>query len=171
MRLTLVISSLGSGGAERVMSLLANQWACQGKTVSIVTLAAAGQDFYTLHHTVKRFGLDILSESGGSFKAVAANCRRIATLRQALRQTEPDVIISFVDTTNVLTLLSARPLQVPVIVSERVDPALYSIGRMWDTLRGVVYPKAAALVVQTESVRQWAARFGKLPVEDRKSVV
>jgi len=37
-----------------------------------------------------------------------------------------------------------------VIVSERVDPTLYSIGRIWEQLRRWAYPLADRIVVQTQ---------------------
>jgi hypothetical protein len=36
-RIVLVISSLGGGGAERVMALLAGEWVRRGVSVSLVT--------------------------------------------------------------------------------------------------------------------------------------
>jgi glycosyltransferase involved in cell wall biosynthesis len=53
------------------------------------------------------------------------------------------------DKVNILTLLAARGLGVPVVVSERNDPSMSSIGRGWDFLRRRTYSKASALVLQS----------------------
>jgi GalNAc-alpha-(1->4)-GalNAc-alpha-(1->3)-diNAcBac-PP-undecaprenol alpha-1,4-N-acetyl-D-galactosaminyltransferase len=58
---------------------------------------------------------------------------------------------------NVLTLLACRPLNLDVVVSERIDPRRQPIGRAWGWLRRRVYPSARALVVQTERVRRQMA--------------
>ena len=45
-----VVSSLRRGGAERVISILANQWAANGRIVTIVTLNhGPGDTGYELH--------------------------------------------------------------------------------------------------------------------------
>jgi len=73
------------------------------------------------------------------------------------------VIVSFTDRTNVLTLLAARGLDVPVVVSERIDPRRHSIGSAWNMLRRLTYPSASALVVQTHAVREWATDLVAAP--------
>ena len=41
------------------------------------------------------------------------------------------------------------------MVSERVDPASYGIGRIWNALRALTYPLAAGLVIQVPSIRSF----------------
>ena len=49
MRVTLVIYALGSGGAERVMSILANHWVAHGWEVTLIMLVDPTQPpFYPL---------------------------------------------------------------------------------------------------------------------------
>jgi GalNAc-alpha-(1->4)-GalNAc-alpha-(1->3)-diNAcBac-PP-undecaprenol alpha-1,4-N-acetyl-D-galactosaminyltransferase len=154
MRLALVISSLGMGGAERVISRLAVGWAAQGVEVSLITLAGAQDDFFMVPETVRRVGLDVLAQSAGPKEAVANNLKRIRTLRSVLRQEQPDAVVSFMDTTNVLTLLAARGLGIPVVVSERIDLKGHGerLGRAWHLLRRVTYRWATAVVAVTREV-------------------
>ncbi len=156
MRITFVISNFGSGGAERVMSVMANTWAAVGRRVTIVTIGPQSWDWYTLHPSVQRVALDLYSQSAGLVEAVAHNRRRVSMLRRVIRESTPDVVISFGDVTNVLTLVATMGFRVPVIVSERIDPRRYPIGRVWSVLRQVFYRRAEAVVVQSESVREWA---------------
>src|SRR2546426_2159979 len=151
MRITLVISSLGRGGAERAMSLLANSWAEQGKEISLLTFDHGDAPAYPIHPFVNLRSLGLQARSSHLLKALLQNLRRIRVLRRAIRQSQPDVVISFMDSANVLTLLATRGLGMPIIVSERSDPSLYDIGPVWNGLRRLTYPLSDALVCQTES--------------------
>lgn len=159
MRITLIISSLGPGGAERVISIMANYWAEHGQNVTLVTVGSQETDFYTLDPRVRRVGLHMMRDSSNFFAAVWGNVLRVWRLRQTIRDSHPDVILSFVDKTNVLALVSSLGLRKPVITSERIDPRQYEIGLIWEGLRRIVYPRAAAVVVQTHGVRSWAERL------------
>jgi len=94
-----------------------------------------------------------MGESNGIWSAIHANRRRIRLMRQALTDSTPDRIISLTDRTNVLTLLAARKINTPVIVSERTDIRHHRIGRIWEWLRNRTYPTACSIVVQTEAVK------------------
>lgn len=155
-RLTLVIPSLAAGGAERVMARLANHWAAAGWQVTLVTLNASIPDFYATGAEVRRVRLQLEGDSAHPLQALWRNVRRVAALRAALRASAPDVVLSFMDRVNVLTLLAAAGLGARVVVSERIDPAALPIARGWDRLRRWTYPRADALVVQTEAARAWA---------------
>jgi GalNAc-alpha-(1->4)-GalNAc-alpha-(1->3)-diNAcBac-PP-undecaprenol alpha-1,4-N-acetyl-D-galactosaminyltransferase len=158
-RITLVISSLSGGGAERVMSHLANYWAENGKDITIITLDSVESDFYTLHPHVKRIAMGLMKPSKGSLQAVINNFTRLKLLRQKIKYSNPDCIISFTDIMNIKTLISCTGLKIPIIVSERTDPRKHHIGPVWSCLRRIMYPKSNAVVVQSSNVSNWAKEF------------
>jgi glycosyltransferase involved in cell wall biosynthesis len=151
MRLTLVIHSLQGGGAERVLTTLANTWAAASWQVTLLSFDDGTMPpSYELDARVNHIALDIAGQSASKFAAVAENLYRVHRLRQAIRASRPDVVLSFMDRTNVLTILSTRGLGVRVVVSERSDPLMNNPGPIWSSLRRVAYPFADALVVQSQ---------------------
>lgn len=159
MRIMLVISSLRRGGAERVVSIMANYWAAMGHRVFLVTIEGRHADAYTLHPDVVRVGLNLVRVAGNSVRGVLANLMRIWKLRATARRLEPDVAVSFVTHTNLLVLMAMSGVNVPVIVSERSDPSQWQLGVIREKMRRWLYPHAAAVVVQTwrvgDSMRRW----------------
>ena len=122
MRLTLVISSLSCGGAERAAVLLAEGFLKKGHQVAVVTIYGKETDFYKLPNQVRRLALNIAGNSAGLIQALGNNIYRLRVLRKAIRSLQPDMVISFLVETNILTLLALVKTDYPVIVSEQVDP-------------------------------------------------
>jgi GalNAc-alpha-(1->4)-GalNAc-alpha-(1->3)-diNAcBac-PP-undecaprenol alpha-1,4-N-acetyl-D-galactosaminyltransferase len=165
MHIMLVVQSLGSGGAERVASTLVNAWAREGEQVTVLTLDAATPDFYWLDPRVTRVTLDLSCKSPNWQRYIWNNIRRVRALRSAVRSRGPDVVVSFIEKTNVLVLLATRGLSVPVVVEEHIDPRMHSVGVIAGWLRRLVYPRARAVVVLTPSVIEWARDIaGRTPV-------
>jgi GalNAc-alpha-(1->4)-GalNAc-alpha-(1->3)-diNAcBac-PP-undecaprenol alpha-1,4-N-acetyl-D-galactosaminyltransferase len=162
MRLTLVISTLSSGGAEYVLTTLANAWVQKGWEVSMLTLCGPQETpFFALDERIRRIPLDIMAESPSFLTGLANNLRRIWTLRLAIHKTNPELVISFLGTTNILALLAMRGLHVRTIVSERNDPHGDKIGAAWETLRKWTYPLADALVVQYSEAGQYFKKVAR----------
>ena len=149
MRLCFMIYSLSAGGAERVLSQLANHFAAKKEhDVHIITLQPEGAEpFYPLHSkiTLHQLGLnqtgDLLGKLGRTFLL-------FWRLRQILQYLDPHKIISFVDEMNVTVLLSTLGLKKEIIISERTDPRHHDIGIISSALRHLLYPFAKTLVVQ-----------------------
>ena len=85
-------------------------------------------------------------------RAVSQCASHSAACAGCIRQSRPDVVISFLDFPNIVTLLATRGLGVPVIVSERANPAYDDLKAIWRVLRRLTYPRAAALVCQTSAM-------------------
>lgn len=156
MKLALIISSLSGGGAERVLSLLANHWAARGVDVSLITIDGHATDCYPLDARVRRKALNLSADSAGLVAAVANNWRRMAALRSALDAIGATVVLSFGEQTNVQVLFATRFKPIRCVISERTDPSLHPVGPIWHALRRLAYPMADALVVQTDALLPWA---------------
>jgi len=159
VRLTLVISSLEAGGAERVLSTLANDWTGRGHEVTVVTDAPRTTDHYVLDSRVRRITLDTPSNSSSLYDKFARNFVRLKRLRSTLLHTSPDAVVAFGNTVNVRAVLAGVRLGVPTLISERTDPRLSPLPWPWRVLRRFSYPMADILVVQTRSVGEWAGRW------------
>jgi glycosyltransferase involved in cell wall biosynthesis len=155
MRLTLVIASMARGGAEQVLATLANRWEGMGRQVTLLTLDdGAHPPAVPLAPGIVHRPLGLAQGSRGLPAAVRQNLRRVRHLREAIQASAPAVVVSFMDQTNVLTLLATLGLKVPVIVAERNHPTLRPLGRSWRLLKRLTYPRATRLVVQTRHVVQ-----------------
>ena len=155
-RSTIVIHSLHGGGVERITAAMANHWAAVGDKVTLISLDHDRDDRYPLNPNVSRVALDLMSESTGVWEAMYRNVDRIRKLRTAIHESKPDVVVSLLERTNILTLMACAGLNVRNVICERTDPRHYDIGRVWSSLRRLTYPRCGALVVQTQGVASWA---------------
>ena len=137
--IALVISDLGSGGAQRVVSTLANEWVRNGLRICVVTLGNTQQDFFDLDGRVRRLavgGIGVAPTIGGR---VLANLQRIKNLRSALKEVKAPIVVSFVLPMNILTLLAGFGLKCRIVVSERNDPRRQYLGWHWNIFRRILY--------------------------------
>jgi glycosyltransferase involved in cell wall biosynthesis len=148
-RVTLFLSSLNPGGAERVAATLANGWVERGYTVRIVTVHDTPAAF-ALHPDVER---DSVRHWAGRSASNPSWLTRASALRAALRCGGPDVVVAFGMRWNVFALMALAGTRVPVIVTEHTDPIAYSEGALWNTLRRGTYPRAAGATIPIESLR------------------
>ncbi len=149
MHIGIVTSGLGAGGAERVIALVSAHWVAAGHKVTLFTFdSPADPVFHPLDPQVRlvRLGLPSGGSRFGTF-------RRIRALRAAFRRETPDAVVSFLFKINVLTLLAAAGLKVPVAVSERNHPRLQPAHPAWRWLARLTYPHARAILLQTEASR------------------
>jgi len=180
LRITLVISSLWGGGAERVAVNMANYWAGKGWEVTILTFShGPGPPAYDLLPEVQHRDLapvdgqsrrpdrESLIESVLAVREILAgaseperhiltlNLEPVARLRHVIKETRPDAVISFIDLTNVRVLLATMELGLPVVVSEHCDPHFNAIGAGADLLRRRLYPRASYVVALTDEAMSY----------------
>jgi GalNAc-alpha-(1->4)-GalNAc-alpha-(1->3)-diNAcBac-PP-undecaprenol alpha-1,4-N-acetyl-D-galactosaminyltransferase len=167
MKITLVISALSCGGAERVLVLLAQGFITRGHDVTVITLSDKTTDFYQLPVGCSRMALEIMGNSSGLVEAVKNNINRIVVVRKAIQSTTPDIVISFLQITNITTILALRGTKYPLIVTEHNNIKVFSYGILWDTLRRLTYHYSSMVV----SVSQGVDRSFDLLPESKRAVI
>lgn len=156
-RIVFFVSSMEGGGAERVAALLCNRWAEQGHQVLLVpTFSGRGECIYSLD---ERVNLEYLADHVGTTrKNLWSLGKRLLAMRQMVRRSGAESVISFLPHVNVATLLATYGLGLTVVVSERVYPPAMAVRSIWSWLRRLTYPLASRVVMQTEQGLAWLNR-------------
>lgn len=148
---SILISSMAGGGAQRSMLKLANAMAACGRSVDLVLPQATGPFLTEVHPGVGVIDL---------------NARRVATSLPALirymRSARPRAMISALGYVNVVALWARRLARVPIrlIVTERntlsvkTERSRRLRGRIMPFLIRLTYPWADAIVAVSHGVRQ-----------------
>ena len=157
MKIAFTMANMRGGGAERVVSELANCFADCGHAVSIITTRRGGC-VYPLREQIKLIDLSPYD------KGIAA---RVKAVRQCIKENQFDAVISFLVNTNIETILSASFMKVPVIISERNNPYVDPKDKIYRILRSLTYPHAEGYVFQTPDAQ---AFFGK-SIQKRSTVI
>lgn len=145
MKISFFIGSMCNGGAERVISILANRYAEKGWDVEIAVLLE-NEVGYPLDNRIKI--VDLTKSSGSYFKNLPF---WIGNIRKYLKMSKPDRVVSFVGRINALVLMSSIGIKIPVIVSERNDPRHDGRGKLMLLCCDELYKrKASAVVFQTK---------------------
>jgi glycosyltransferase involved in cell wall biosynthesis len=155
MRIAIVISSLGAGGAQRVVVDLAAALVARGHEVSLITYSGVDSDHFRPPPGVPRSELNLLWPSRSLWHSFTSSLQRLRRMRSAIRGEQADVVVSFIDMSNILVLAASVGLPAKRVISERIDPRLHVLPLHWRIARRLVYPLADALVIQTEALRAW----------------
>lgn len=147
-RVSFIIGSMNRGGAERVISILANQYINKGYNVDIIMLLNSGVG-YELSEKINLIDFTTNHSRINSFPYW------IKSIRNYSKNYNPDTIISFAARINIITLIATKKLNIPVIVSERNDPKFDGRSKLVDILTTLLYPNSKAIIFQTERAKKY----------------
>lgn len=153
MHMAFMIGSLTKGGAERVMTNLIDYFVQNGHQTTLVTQYRRANE-YPLNEQTKRILSDITEEETGKSR-ILNFIRRFCKLRGIWKTERPDAILVFIGKNNIMTLLTAWGLHIPVVVSVRADPRLEYPGRLMRFLARFLFRYAGGVVLQTTQSRQF----------------
>ena len=141
--------SMARGGAERVISLLANHYAKKGWQVSILMLLH-NQIEYPLEDQVK-----VLDLSNERIKAVFDMPRLIYRVRKYVNDNKPNAVIGFMAQISVIAGLACKGLNTRLILSERIDPSAVKRNVLFRKMLNHVYANCSLTVLQTQRAQKY----------------
>lgn len=151
------LNSLQQGGAERVVSNLANRFAKEGYEVVIAT-EWYGTDEFALDQKVRRVHVGLTKEDENRSR-ISKMLRRIWYLRRFMKKEKPDVIVAFTRGVLYRALAAGIGTGIPVVISVRTDPVGH-YDKKADKLRiPLLFPHAAGCVFQTEGAKAFFAPY------------
>ena len=148
-KILLICHGIGNGGAQRVTTILANEFVKRNYQVRLVTFARESQIYYIreeieyspIHATQKNKAARVLY--------------RILKLRKIMKEFGPTCIISLSAIPNLVTIVARGSMRFPLIISERTDPSRHPTEKYAILLRDILYHLPCAIVFQTSQARDW----------------
>lgn len=151
------LNCLEQGGAERVVSNLANQFAKEGYEVLIAT-EWYGENEFWIDSRVRRVHVG-LKDSDEKKNRITQFLLRVKYLRQFMNTEKPDILIAFAQRANYRALMASFGTKVPVMISIRTDPVGHYDAWSDKIQIPLLFPRAAGCVFQTEGQREFFAPF------------
>ena len=145
------LNCLEQGGAERVVTNLAGQFAEEGYEVYIAT-EWYGEDEFVPDSREHRVHVGLKPEDEQKNR-ITKFLLRVKYLKEFMKTVKPDVLCAFAQRANYRALMACPGTHVPVVISIRTDP----IGHYDSTADKIqiplLFPRAAGCVFQTAQQR------------------
>ncbi len=149
MKIVIIIAQMLCGGAEHVVLNLLNMFNIEGMQTKFIVLGNVDFEIFPVMSKINFVQFHCQKKSNPLF----INRAKVKFIRDVVIDFNTDIVLSFIDATNVLALLATRGLKIPVIISERNNPDRSKMSRIWFYLRSIMYPFATSLVVANEGLK------------------
>lgn len=152
MKISFIIGTMSGGGAERVISVLANWFSKKGYDTSVIAIIEDNIS-YELDPNIKYY-----ANQFNNFKRLKRVANRYSFTKRTLRDIQPDVVISFTTEINIYALIASLGLKSKVIISERNDPFRDPPSKITRSIRNVVYGLSDKYVFQTPDAKEYFSK-------------
>ena len=165
MKIFICESHFTAGGAERVVSNLAN-YLVNRHTVKVVSLTKS-EMAYKMNKDVLVDCIDKKEYIKNKYTIkniidkIYKNLYRIYKLKKEIKEFQPDIILSFLPEPSFLTLFLKK--KIPVIISVRNDPKVEYKKKSYYIIMKLLYPKANGIVFQTKEAKAYFDGLIKCP--------
>ena len=147
--LLLIISSIQRGGTQKNIIDLYNYWKSSGHDIKIITY---DQKIQNINKKIRKnvINLGLLKNSQNLFQSILNNLKRIIALRKIIKENPKVTILSFLCSTNIITIFAGFGLKNKLFVCERNDMKHQDIGRIWHILRIFFYRFANKIITNNK---------------------
>ena len=159
------LNCLEFGGAERVVSNLANQFAKEGYEV-IVATEWQGEEEYELDERVRRVHVG-LKKTDEKRSRISKAFRRFVYLRKYILQEKPDITLAFAQKAIYRALGATLFTKEKVIIAVRTDPVGHYDQVVDKIAIPILFPHASGAVFQTEGQRDFFPKY----IQEKSTII
>ena len=155
MKILFITNSLGFGGAEKMLTFVAESLNARGHKISIANLNTV-PNYINAYRRPMDENISIYELEQG---ARSSALEKIRFVQKAARTEKADILIGFTEMPNVIAKIVGILLGVPSIMSERGDPARMGMGKgLKNRLVLALINGSRGGVFQTEGARDFYSR-------------
>lgn len=153
MKILFYINILSNGGAERVISTLANNLSEDNEVIIVNSFRTNNE--YFLKEKINHLYLDNNIYSSRLKK----NINRIYLLRRILKKEKPDIAVAFMAEPNFRLLIAGFGLKTKTVISIRNDPEKEYPSFFMKMIAKTLFCLADGIVFQTKEAQKWFPNF------------
>ncbi len=150
------LNCLEQGGAERVVTTLANYFVKHEYQVYIAT-QWYGENEFAIAKQIERVHVGLIGKQKKASRPLQF-FYRIINLKKYLKKVKPDIVIAFAQKANYRALMATAFTKIPVIVSVRTDPYKDYMGIKNKLLIALLFSRASGNVFQTIGAKEFFSK-------------
>tara|TARA_B100001758_G_C18377172_1_gene595032 strand:- start:648 stop:1766 length:1119 start_codon:yes stop_codon:yes gene_type:complete len=152
--IVIVVSALNMGGAQRVVSILANKWSKKSHNVSLIcTFSDEVKSHYLINKNVNIINLTNSPLFPGN--KLLNLLWKLFSLRKLIKCQNPDIVISFLARVNLATALATIGIKSRIILCERTWPPFTSLNQRFIWFYRILFRRVSKIIVQTNKSKSW----------------
>lgn len=154
MNIMFCLGSLGIGGAERVITNLANTFIKDKKNKVSIVVSTPKEKVYQLNSRIRYEVIDSLDEKNKIRKII----KRVKKTKELIKNIDPDIIVVFLPEPSIRISMLKKQLKIPTIISVRDDPKVdYKKLKMYLPMK-LFFNNADAFVFQTVEQKEFFSK-------------
>jgi GalNAc-alpha-(1->4)-GalNAc-alpha-(1->3)-diNAcBac-PP-undecaprenol alpha-1,4-N-acetyl-D-galactosaminyltransferase len=157
----LVTGYMANGGAERVISVLANEFVNKGYKVTILAILGDKKD-YNIDDRVR-----YIPFTANTNNKLIRWIKRLQFIRKYINKSKYNIIISFMAQINIYPIIANIFNNAKLIVSERNDPYQDPNSKLIRSVRDFLYNFADGLVFQTPDAKKYFSE----KIQDKSTII
>ena len=156
MRIAFLIPNLWRGGAERVLSIMANNFSQNGHNVYIILTDKNPVVSYSIDNEVRIVSSNL---SNGSRIHYIDHVKEVY---RTICEENIEIVVSFITWTNIIGIKASKKAGIPIIISERNCPDSVPGRKLLRIIRNHIYSKANGIVLQNTYAYNYYLRHSNI---------
>lgn len=152
-KIAFLLPSNVAGGAERVMTSLANYISNNSSYNVCFIFFDKKNEFYSLNKEIEIINLGLDLKKINKTKKYLMFFTYIKKLKSCLKMVNPNIVVSFLFITNIIGVLCCKNLNIPIILAERNDPKHYS--KKQKIIMKFMYRMSDGFVCQSKEISEY----------------